>query len=203
MKKLLFTTCTILTLGVSHNAMAQEQDYSYSPYIGAYGGYGWTDSDAPGAKVEPNGGDYGLYAGFEADALLDSTINRTGMALKGAVEGYYGWSDAKDTTGGVSLEKKNEWGVRFRPGIEFLHNDYIIDTTPYAIVGYKQSEYDTVVGGVSGDETFHGFELGAGTEILAYDNVGVRVDYTHVFYGTEGGFNPDEDNIRLGASYHF
>ncbi len=205
MKKLLLTSTFILTLGAAQQADAQDNSkYSFSPYVGVYGGYGWTDGDNDfGSDVDPEGGDYGIYAGFSADALLDSTINRTGLALKGAIEGYYGWSDADDTVSGVKFEKENEWGVRFRPGIEFLSNDYIIDTTPYAIMGYRQTEYEASIGGASEDETFHGFELGLGTELVAYDNIGIRIDYTHVFYGEEDGFDPDEDNIRIGASYQF
>ena len=49
----------------------------------------------------------------------------------------------------------------------------------------------------------YGFELGAGTELVTFQNFGVRADYTHVWYGSSSGFNPDEDDVRLGVAYHF
>lgn len=202
MKYILMTGAALLAFTATNPASADEM--GMGPYVGAYGGYGWTESDtSAGVDVDPEGGDYGIYAGFQADGLLDKTINRTGLALTGALEVYYGWSGADDTVGGVDFEKDHEYGIRFRPGLAFIDRVSPIDIAPYGIIGYRRTNYDASVAGLSTDEDFDGFELGIGTELVAYDNVGIRLDYTHVWYGEENGFDPDEDNIRVGVGYHF
>jgi outer membrane immunogenic protein len=206
MEKLILGTAALICVApaMAHAQSAGDRTFA-GPYVGAYGGYGWTNADVSGTsvEVEPNGGDYGIYAGFQADRLLDTTINRTGLGLTGAVEFHYGWSGADDTVAGVNFEKDHEWGVNFRPGLTFLNNDAVVDVAPYAIIGYRSTEYEASGAGASGDETYDGFELGIGTELVAYDNVGVRLDYTHVWYGEENGFDPDEDNVRVGVGYKF
>lgn len=208
MKKILLGTVALATFSLAQGVQAQEynsqDNYNYGPYIGAYGGYGWSDLEVNGA-TDPDfsGGDYGVYVGFQADSLLDATINRTGLGLTGAIEAHYGWSDQDDTVGAVSIEKDNEWGINFRPGLKFLNNDAIVDVAPYAIIGYRRTNFDATVGAVSADEDYNGFELGIGTELIAYDNIGVRLDYTHVWYGEKNGIDPDEDNVRIGVGYKF
>ena len=209
MKKILLGTVAVFALTTA-GAQAQEYNsngYDLGPYVGAYGGYGWSYDDVGGSDIGINGGDYGIYAGIEGDALLDATINRVGLGLTGAIEAHYGWSSADDSVGAVEFEKDTEWGVSFKPGLKFLDNKLPLAAAPYAILGYRNTEYDASanIGAltVGGSETYHGFELGFGTELLAYQDVGVRLEYTHVFYGEENGFDPDEDNIRLGLGYHF
>ncbi len=136
-----------------------------------------------------------MYAGVSADGLLDYTINRVGLGLSGRVEGHYGLSSSD----GDNIDKENEWGISFKPGASFVADVLPIVTEPYAILGYRQTEFE-----VNGnDDNFHGFALGLGTEVMAFDDAAVRIEYTHVFYGKENGFNPDEDNIRIGLGYNF
>jgi opacity protein-like surface antigen len=193
MKKLLLGTAAIFAMTAANGAQAQdynEYGFDVSPYIGAYGGYGWVydGNDA-------NDFDYGLYAGVSADGLLDATINRVGLGLSGRLEGHYGWSSMDED----GIEKNHEWGVSFKPGMSFIDAYMPIAAEPYAILGYRNTEFETA----AGDDNYHGFELGLGTEVLAYDMATVRLEYTHVFYGSENGFDPDEDNIRLGVGYNF
>lgn len=203
MKKLLLGTVAALSVATFQTAQAQDSVIA-GPYVGVYGGYGWTSADnSNGADPDPSGTDYGIYAGFKADSLLNSTVNKTGLALTGALEVHYGGSTADDTVGGVKVEKGREYGVSFRPGMSFLNNDYIIDVNPYAIIGYRNTEFEASVAGLSADETYHGFELGLGTELVAYDNMAIRLDYTHVWYGEENGIDPDEDNLRVGVGFNF
>lgn len=155
-------------------------------YLGGYGGYGWTDADTG----DLDGGDYGLFAGYSLDTMLDRTL---GMGLNGSLETFYGWSDQDDN----GIEKDNEWGINFRPGLSFVED--ALGLKPYGIIGYRGAEFD---GG--GDSDWHnGFELGLGTEIIAMGDYGVRLDYSHVWYDDEGGIDPDEDDLRLGLAYHF
>ena len=124
MKKILLGTVAVFALTTA-GAQAQEYNsngYDLGPYVGAYGGYGWSYDDVGGSDIGINGGDYGIYAGIEGDALLDATINRVGLGLTGAIEAHYGWSSADDSVGAVEFEKDTEWGVSFKPGLKFLDN---------------------------------------------------------------------------------
>ena len=198
MKKLLLATAAVMTFastGVMADTYYKDGDrpdgYSYSPYIGAYGGYGWSED----GSVDMNGGQYGLYLGMQADSLLDATINRTGLALSGAVEFSYGWNNADDD----GFERDSEWGISFRPGLGIISNTLDLETVPYAIIGYKRAEIDTPTGSNDHD----GFELGLGTELVAYDHLSTRLEYSHTWFEEQGGFDPDDDSIRLGVGYRF
>ncbi len=200
MKYLLLASAAVMTFA-SSAAIAQDTYYkdgdrdqvvrSASPYIGAYGGYGWMDD----AGADLDGGQYGVYVGMQADSLLDATINRTGLALSGAIEGHYGWANGSD--GGI--ERDNEWGVSFRPGMSIISNTLNLETVPYAILGYKRAEIETP----AGDNWHDGFELGLGTELVAWDHMSTRLEYSHTFYEEKGGIDPDDDSIRLGLGYRF
>lgn len=197
---LLAAAAFIALTGTAHAQYQQQATYkeegSISPlsgvYIGGYGGYGWTDADFDGGgSADLDGMDYGVFAGYSLDTLLDRTI---GMGINGSVEGFWGWSDQDD--GGI--EKDNEWGISFRPGLSFV-DDYLWGIKPYGIIGYRSAEFE---GG--GDSDWHdGFELGLGTELMAMGDFGVRLDYSHVWYEDNNGIDPDEDDIRLGVAYHF
>lgn len=159
-------------------------------YVGVYGGYGWTDADTgAGGNFDMDGEDYGLFAGYKLDRLFENNLGITA-----AVEAFYGWSGQEDDVAGVKLEKDHEWGVSFRPGFSISET-----INPYAILGYRRTNFEAA----GSDEDYDGFDLGIGTELIAWGNMGLRLDYTHTFYGEENGVDPDEDNIRVGLSYHF
>lgn len=203
MKKFLVLTTALTCLAAP--AMAQrstDNNVALSPltgfYMGGMGGYslGAGDSDADGA-------DYGVFAGYKVDALLDETINRVGLGLNGALEVHYAWSNADDVDGGVLYEKNDEFGVSFRPGLSILDQINPFAVNPYGIIGYRRTEFETTTTGASSKDHYDGFELGIGTELVAYDNVGVRFDYSHVWYEDHDNFNPREHDFRLGVAYHF
>ncbi|MCC7036765.1 MAG: porin family protein [Alphaproteobacteria bacterium] len=166
-------------------------------YLGGYGGYGWTDAETAGADGNLNGGDYGVFAGIELTNWLNQYQD---WGMTAAIEAHYGWSGADDDTGALSFDKQDEWGVSFRPGFVALDDAMPLGLKPYGIIGYRHLDIDTTT---LGDQDFNGLELGLGTEVMAYGDLGLRLDYTHVFYGADGGIDPDEDNLRLGVGYHF
>jgi opacity protein-like surface antigen len=170
-------------------------------YLGGYGGYGWTDAETDIAGVDDfdvNGADYGVFVGYELDRLLDPS-----WGISGALEIYYGWSNADDDddVAAASIEKDHEWGINFRPGLSFLSYGSVIN--PYGIIGYRNTKFEVDSAAGSGDDDYDGLDLGIGTELVTWDRVGLRLDYTHTFYEDKNGIDPDEDDIRVGLSYHF
>lgn len=213
MKSLRFLAGTAaIALLFSPAAMAQVSATKYnspSPlsgfYAGGFGGYGWNDVDTNGlGGFSADGADYGVFAGYQLDALMDRSL---GLGINGALEFHYGWSDADDNAivGGVPVKvsKNHEWGVNFRPGLSVVDQYMPMGIKPYGIIGYRQAEFEASTPIAKDTDTFHGFELGLGTELIAYNDFGVRLDYTHVWYGEEKGIDPSSDDLRLGVAYHF
>lgn len=175
------------------------------PYVGGFGGYDWTDADTNVAGFNPDirGWEGGVFAGFRVDGLLNR-MNGLGIGLNGAIEGFYGWSNSDDHIGGVRVEKDNEWGVSFRPGLSFIDEAMSpVGFTPYGIIGYRNTKFDAFAGGASGSERYNGLEAGVGTQLLASGHWGLRAEYSHVWYRAENGVDPDSDNVRMGLSYQF
>lgn len=199
MKKILMGAVAVIALSTSAHAQSYIDNTRKSSvtgindsplsglYLGGYGGYSWNGVDTPaGGTARVEGEDYGLFMGYKLDQYLQNNIG-----INGAVEAHYGWSNAS----GRNIDKEREWGVSFRPGISISEN-----INPYGIIGYRNTKFDTPAGGSNWHD---GFELGLGTEIVSWDRVGVRLDYSHVWYGAEGGYDPEEDNVRAGLLYRF
>ena len=194
MKKILLSAMVIFALGATQKAQA-ETDYS-GFYAGLYGGYAWADAEnSNGANPEPTGFDYGIYGGYKIDSLLRDA----GIGITGALELAWGGSTADDTVGGISIEKGREFGVSFRPGINLMQRGI----NPYGIIGYRNTEFEASVTGLTADETYHGFELGLGADLMSFDTFDVRAEYSYVWYGKENGINPSEGDLRVGLSYNF
>lgn len=207
------TACTLCVAALPAHAQSNSQNSRSNMvvsdrsgvYLGGYGGYGWTDADITGGpSADINGMDYGIFAGYQLDAMF----RNMNMGLNGSIEAFYGWSDADDTISiagvPIDVEKDHEWGINFRPGMTFIDEVTApVGIKPYGIIGYRQAQFSASGAGASGDDTYHGFELGIGTELIAFNDFGVRLDYSHVWYGEENGIDPDEDDLRLGVAYHF
>ena len=208
MKKILSGVCAALVSSTPVFAKTESTASATAvngPYIGIYGGYDWTDidDDTTGTSADLNGWDGGVFVGYRLDTLLDVTKG-IGIGGGAAIEAFYGISNSDDTAAGINIEKEDEWGVSLRPGLSFF--DGMTSGTaiaPYGILGYRNTEFKGTVGGFTGSERYDGFELGIGTQLMAMGSVGLRVEYAHTWYGSEGGVDPDSDDVRLGLSMHF
>lgn len=189
---------TALACAVSQAQAASERMTGF--YAGGYGGYGWTDADLAGPDGDVYGGDYGILAGVEIGDFINKTA---GTGFSAALQMHYGWSNASDTVGTTTIDKNHEWGVSFRPGLAFLSDTDEMGLKSYGILGWRRAEYNVTTAGASTENDFDGFDLGLGAEVMMNRNVGLRAEYTHVFYEQIGGMDPDEDNLRAGVAFHF
>ena len=192
MKKILFGAVALLLIATIQPANAQDSGL----YAGVYGGYAWADAEnSVGPDPEPTGFDYGIFGGYR----VDSALQDAGYGLNGAVEIFWGGSTADDDVGGVDIEKGREFGINFRPGFNLSNSSL----SPYGIIGYRNTEFEAQSGGISTDESYHGFELGIGTDLMQWDNTNLRVEYSYVWYAEEDNINPSEGDLRLGLGFNF
>ncbi|HYD17533.1 MAG TPA: porin family protein [Patescibacteria group bacterium] len=203
-KSMLIAALAALALSATV-ARADNMDGSSGLYLGAYGGYDWSSADTGVAGVSPDvdGFDGGLFVGYKLHSLLDH-VNHLGIGLNAALQASYGWSNADGSAGGVLFEKESEWGVSLRPGFDVLDAaTSSVGISPYAILGYRNTKFEATALGITASERYDGFELGLGAELMAHKNIGVRLEYTHTWYGSEGGVDPDSDDLRAGVAFHF
>lgn len=204
MKKIFLAVAAFACLLVPIQAQAADGMFG-SPYVGFYGGMGFTSD----STADLDGADYGGFVGFKLDSLLGDRLGANGPYLSGAFELHYGLSGAEEKISsgafaGVTLEKDQEFGLSFRPGLSFLNKSAKFNLNPYGIIGYRRTSYEASAGGSAAEGDYDGFELGLGAELVAYENWVMRAEYSHIFYGDEGGvFDPSEDTFRLGVAYKF
>lgn len=197
---ILLTTSAALAAPGNTTASTIENSPFTGAYLGIYGGYDWSELDSAGSSPDLNGWDAGVMGGIRIDALLDR-MKGFGIGLNGALEGFYGDSESDESAGGIELDKGNEWGVSFRPGLSFMDEVASpLGVSPYGILGYRNTQYKNSLGG---SERYDGFELGIGAQLLAYGSWGVRTEYSHTWYSSENGIDPASDDIRVGLSYQF
>jgi len=200
--KFLASTAAVLTTILTFSSAHADNINTSNFYVGGFGGWDWNRVDVPdGTSFKPDGSDWGGFVGYNFGTTPDQGL----YGLRTGIEAHYGWTGSNSEAGiidgtSTSLEKKHEWGVDLRPGFGSVYHAEPVDINPYAILGYRQAEFSN---SVTSDTTHPGFDLGLGTELISYEHFGVRLDYTHVFYRSEEGIEPHEDDLRLGLAYHF
>lgn len=203
-KQLLMTSVLAAVAAFAPPALAATTNSTQSGlYVGGFGAYDWNQLEAGAFDTDVDGWEGGVLLGYKLDVLMDR-MNGFGVGMTGAVEGFYAWSDAEETSFGVTTEKENEWGVSFRPGFSFITNaTQSLGINPYGILGYRNTKFEAAAGPFSGSERYDGFELGIGTELVTFGNFGVRLEYSHTWYASENGVDPSADSLRMGVTYHF
>ncbi len=203
MKNYIISGCLSLTaLALSSTAQAAEP---HDVYAGITGGYSMTNADATLTgflpfDVEPKGWDAGLVIGYRH--IMPNKVFL-------GIEGEYVWSNADDNLAGVlEYEKKNSYGIYFKPGYQVTDKLDVFGT-----LGYRWNEYEaTVVGFGSDEDTLGGWTLGAGAEWHFTPMIGVSAEYQYVGLekksydyggGTTLNYDGNENVIKTALKFHF
>ena len=165
----------LMTTALAHPAHAQQtgddtmlDDPMTGVYFGGFGGFGWTEAEVAGPDFDVDTRDFGLFIGAEVGRLLDRAM---GIGLQGGLEFHYAWStNGDDTIGATTLDKSNEWGITFRPGLTVISDMMPMNLKPYGIFGYRRAEYEITTAGATTEEDYNGFDLGIGTELVAFND---------------------------------
>lgn len=195
--------------------------YNWSgAYVGAQAGYAWGDSyldltewgPDSGSTLDPDGFFGGLYAGynhqFSNNVVLgvDADFNLSSIDSSGSVyeEGSF-LGDHRATA-----DVKYSGAIRARLG-------YAVDRwLPYIAGGLSAAKYEFDLGepgdhvDAEGSKTLTGWNLGAGVEFAATDNIIVRGEYRFSDFGDydfdseyDGSIDLATHDIRLGIAYKF
>lgn len=230
MRTLLATTMLLGLAGTAGAADAVVYDqavasaYNWSGiYVGAAIGYAWGDSpfeNRTGDYVartdyDPDGVFGGVYAGYNHQFAnnvvlgLDADINAAN--LEGGGGPYY---DDIGPQAGIDVYSKMNWNgaVRLRAG-------YAMDRfLPYvagglSFGGYRFDLYGDDVLVFSQKETMVGWNVGAGVEYAATDNLILRAEYRYTDYGSKeypelwqediAKIKLRTHDVRLGLAYKF
>jgi outer membrane immunogenic protein len=165
------------------------------PYIGISGGYGFGSSDfsGGGGSVDPDGGLFGVTAGYNW---------QFGQFVTG-IEGDISWSGMSDSSGGFRTE--NNWLGTVRGRLGYNAGRWM----PYVTGGLAVGDIDANVGGLgSSRSTEVGWTVGAGIEAQIAGPWTAKVEYLYVDLGdgdSVGGFRPDftTNIVRAGLNYRF
>jgi len=113
----------------------------------------------------------------------------------------------RGSTGGDSIKNNFRWGISLLPGYQLAPNVLLYGRLGYAWANFK---FD------GSSEDLSGFRLGGGFEVAIAQDWGLRLDYSHTWYGsqsyssnqlrtglTSAKFTPGSDQVVLGVDYHF
>lgn len=169
-------------------------------YVGAQGGYVWTNLDLPSGFGDEDfdGGTLGLHAGFNA---------QNGNLVYGIeADVNYTWNSNDYLVSGFDVEVGTDWAASVRGRLGYaLDRTLIYGTAGLAIT----NGYVDVSGVGDESETFTGWTVGAGVEHAFTDNWTARIEYRYSDYGSEdfglgfGDFDLTEHAVRVGVSYRF
>lgn len=169
-------------------------------YIGLSVGRSWgstrIDTNSGNLTIESNGGQYGGYAGY--------TWQSGAFVFGGEAE--LGTGSLKGSTGNIHQDMNWMGAVRARAGFLVAQPLYV-----YGMAGVAWTDMTIKANGFDRDQSFAGFQVGAGAEYKFNPNWSLRLDYLYTGLGSERrdfpGFtdhvNPDFHTVRGGVSFRF
>ena len=224
MRKALAGLILMASAGVSAAAdlPPQVQPYTRAPvavspaynwtgfYLGAMGGYGWSDQVTVGGVTltnpDINGGFGGGTVGFNYQA--------PGSMIVVGIETEAAWSDIQHTVGIVGLataqERIQSFGsVTGRAGFA-IENVFVYGKGGY---GWAENQISATVLGLTASEShFHsGWTIGGGAEFAFAGPWSAKVEYLFARYSQETylaalggvGLGADVQTIKAGINYRF
>lgn len=122
------------------------------------------------------------------------------------VEADIGTGDVSDSRGGVSSDLNVMGSVRARAGA-LVSPGFLV----YATGGFAWADYDLAAAGNTTSETFTGYQIGAGTELMMSQNWGLRLEYLYTDLSEEtvttgavtNTYDPDFHTLRAGLTFKF
>ncbi|MEO1748287.1 MAG: outer membrane protein [Pseudomonadota bacterium] len=166
-------------------------------YIGGFGNYSAGAFDSSLGRIDANGYEGGVFAGYDFD--ID------GYVIGGEVDMAIGSVNADAIATDTNLEKRLNGSVRARAGIA-LDRVLIYGTAGLALTGTELTESD------ESDKTTHlGWTVGAGLDMKITERLFGRIEYRYTDYDSEtftlgsnavaSGF--DEHSVRAGLGIRF
>jgi outer membrane immunogenic protein len=169
-------------------------------YIGLSLGRSWgstrIDTNNGNFTVDTNGGQIGGYAGYTWQSGL--------FVLGGEAE--LGTGNLKGSNVNVSQDLNWMGALRARAGILVAQPLYV-----YGLAGVAWADMAVRANGIERDQSFAGFQVGAGAEYRFNPNWALRLDYIYTGLGSERRdfptssqhVNPDFSTVRGGITFRF
>lgn len=174
-------------------------------YLGGTLGYGWGEGRT--------GGQIGNFA-FDQSGMVGTLFGGYNWQMGSIVTGF----EADLGTGGLSASRVTPSGIlesdlnamgSFRGRLGFLATPSLL---LYGTAGLGWANMDfNVAGGQSRSETFVGYALGFGGEMMVSSNISLRLEYLYTDLGSErvihngqsNTYDPDFSQVRAGVSFKF
>ncbi|PSJ57613.1 outer membrane protein [Pseudaminobacter soli (ex Li et al. 2025)] len=233
MKSILLAGLAVFTLtgsAVAADVVVQEPVAAYNWsgfYVGAQVGYAWgkspfrnrSDDYVEGTDFDPRGFFGGVYGGYNQQLSnnivlgVDADINAADIKRNGG--DYYDYTDGS-VYDYVSPSSKMNWNGAVRARVGYAYDRVL----PYIAggVSFGELKFDLIhknYGDVKFSEkaTMTGWNIGAGIEYAATDNVILRAEYRYTDFGSktfhglwfedEGRIKLRTNDIRIGVAYKF
>lgn len=152
-------------------------------YVGVQYGMTTLDASASGASVDWKPSNLVLLGGFD---LNDNF----------AIEGRYGLSLSDDTNSGVSAEV-DMTGVYVKASVSSGM------LSPYAMLGYANTEVEVSFDELSGSDSETDFSYGLGLDIVLSEKIDLNLEYMSYYSDKIDGVDFDITTIGLGAKFKF
>jgi outer membrane immunogenic protein len=210
MKKILLATAALLAMGATSNAAdLAARTYTKAPaavvapavnwsgfYVGAMGGYGWTQTvslQGENFSDELNGGFGGGTIGYNwqmgSPWVFGLEVDAAGASIK---KSAFGAEDKIDAFGSVTGR------------VGYAADAVLI----YAKGGFAWANNKVSVPGLSESKTHAGWTIGAGLEYMFAPAWSVKAEYMYADFGKETYLNTfdigaDLHTVKAGVNYHF